>query len=68
VTDHDALLRAVCSYPEDDTPRLILADYLDEIERPDEAAFVRSQIELARKQPWEPFAVFCRHRRPEWLP
>ena len=27
---------------------------------------MRAQIELARTPPWEPFAVFCKWRRPDW--
>ena len=67
MTDHDALLRAVCQHPDDDTPRLVFADYLDDQGEHDRAAFVRAQMELARTPAWEPFAVLCRHRRPDWL-
>ncbi|QDU18350.1 TIGR02996 domain-containing protein [Urbifossiella limnaea] len=64
--DHAALLAAVVDRPDDDTPRLVLADYLDDHGDPDRAAFVRAQVELARTPEWEPFAVECRHRRTEW--
>src|SRR5215213_3706099 len=67
MTDHDALLRAICEHPDDDTPRLIFADYLEENGQSDRAAFVRAQIEYAQTPEWEPFAVFCRHRRSEWF-
>jgi uncharacterized protein (TIGR02996 family) len=67
VTDHDALLRAICDRPDDDTPRLAFADYLDDTGDPDRAAFVRAQVQLAHTPAWEPFAVFCRHRKREWL-
>jgi uncharacterized protein (TIGR02996 family) len=66
MTDRDALLRAICENPDDDLPRLAFADWLDENDWPDRAAFVRAQVELARTPDWEPHAVFCRHRRPEW--
>ena len=66
MTDHDALLRAICDHPDDDTPRLIFADFLEENGEGDRAAFIRAQVELGRTPEWEPFAVFCRHRRPEW--
>ena len=66
MTDHDALLRAVCAHPDDDTPRLVFADYLEETGDADRAAFVRAQVEAARLPDWEPFPVFCRHRRPDW--
>ena len=67
MTDHDALVRAVCQHPDDDTPRLVFADYLDDHGEHDRAAFVRAQVELARTPAWEPFAVLCRHRRTDWL-
>lgn len=62
----DTLLRAICENPDDDLPRLAFADWLDEYDQPGRAAFVRAQVELARTPDWEPHAVFCRHRRPEW--
>jgi uncharacterized protein (TIGR02996 family) len=67
MTDHDALLRAICEYPDDDTPRLIFADFLEENGEAERAAFVRAQVELARTPAWEPFAVLCRHRRTDWF-
>lgn len=42
-----ALLRAICADPDEDTPRLAFADYLDETGDPDRAAFIRAQVELA---------------------
>ena len=67
MTDHDALLAAICNEPDEDTPRLALADWLDENDEPEQAAFIRAQIELARTPPWEPFAVLCRWRQRDWL-
>lgn len=66
MTDHDALLAAICENPDDDTPRLVFADWLDEHERGEQAAFVRAQVELARTPAWEPFAVLCKWRRLDW--
>ena len=66
MSEHDALLAAICAEPEEDTPRLAYADFLEENDKPEQAAFVRAQIELARTPAWEPFAVLCRWRRPEW--
>jgi uncharacterized protein (TIGR02996 family) len=48
MTDRDALLRAICENPEDDAPRLVFADWLDEHGDPRQAEFIRVQIELAR--------------------
>jgi uncharacterized protein (TIGR02996 family) len=67
MTDHDALVAAICADPDEDTPRLAFADFLEEQGEAERAAFVRAQVELARTPPWEPFAVLCRWRRPDWL-
>lgn len=67
MTDHDALLAAICAEPDEDTPRLALADWLEEEGQIERAAFIRAQIELARTSPWEPFAVYCRWRKPDWV-
>ncbi len=48
MTDGDALLRAILANPDDDTPRLVYADWLDENDQPARAEFIRVQIELAR--------------------
>lgn len=66
MSDHDALLAAICAEPDEDTLRLAYADWLEEHERADQAAFVRAQVQLARCPEWEPFAVMCRRRRPDW--
>ena len=58
MTDRDALLRAICANPEDDAPRLIYADWLDEHGDPLQAEFIRLQIgqhqsdETNTRQPW----------------
>jgi uncharacterized protein (TIGR02996 family) len=49
MNDHEALLRAICDNPDDDAPRLIYADWLDEHGDPRQAEFIRVQIELARR-------------------
>jgi uncharacterized protein (TIGR02996 family) len=67
MSDHDAFRAAICATPEDDALRLVYADFLEENGDPDYAAFIRAQIDLARCDPWEPFAVLCRWRRPDWL-
>jgi uncharacterized protein (TIGR02996 family) len=46
--DLESLLRAAFAAPEDDTARLVLADYLEENDQPDRAALIRVQCELAR--------------------
>jgi uncharacterized protein (TIGR02996 family) len=49
-TDFDALLRAVCERPDDDAPRLVLADWYEERGEGARAEFIRCQVELARKE------------------
>jgi uncharacterized protein (TIGR02996 family) len=57
--DQDAaFLRGIIERPDDDTPRLVYADYLEEHVQPDRAAFVRVQCALARLPESDP-------RRPE---
>ena len=46
-TDDEPFLRRIRAYPDDDGPRLIFADWLDERGDPDRAAFIRVQIALA---------------------
>jgi uncharacterized protein (TIGR02996 family) len=65
MSDHDALLAAICAEPDEDTPRLAFADWLEEHDESAHAAFVRDQVELARTPPWEPFAAACRRRWPD---
>ena len=49
--DFEALLKAVFAEPDDDTPRLVLADFLDENDQPDRAALIRLQCEKHRLKP-----------------
>jgi uncharacterized protein (TIGR02996 family) len=48
--DGPTLRSAVIINPDDDTPRLIYADWLDENGQPDRATFIRLQIEAARAE------------------
>lgn len=59
MTVDEALLRAISEHPEEDTPRLMYADWLDENGEPERAEFVRVQVELGRidvndpaRRPW----------------
>jgi uncharacterized protein (TIGR02996 family) len=45
---HEPFLRAICADPEDDTVRLVYADWLDENGDPDRAEFIRLQIQRAQ--------------------
>ncbi len=52
MSDGEALRRAVLAEPDEDTPRLIYADWLDENGQGDRAAFIRDQIEAVRADPF----------------
>ena len=45
---HEAFLRAIFAAPDDDTPRLVYADFLEENGKPERAALIRAQCELAK--------------------
>jgi len=48
MTDRAALLAGILAAPDDDAPRLVFADWLDEYGEPERAEFIRVQRELAR--------------------
>ena len=48
MSDRDALLNAIAEHPEEDVPRLMYADWLEENGEPERADFVRNQVELGR--------------------
>jgi uncharacterized protein (TIGR02996 family) len=48
MTERDAFLAAVLESPDDDTPRLIFADWLEENGDPERAEFIRAQCDLAQ--------------------
>ncbi len=52
--DFAPLLRAIVESPDDDTIRLIAADFLDENGEPERAAFIRCQVQLAAHQATHP--------------
>jgi uncharacterized protein (TIGR02996 family) len=77
-TMHDAFLADVIAHPEDDTPRLIYADWLEENggeKERERAEFIRGQVRLAKVSAWDEGAVEldvrCRYllraNRDEWL-
>ena len=51
---HDAFLRAIIADPDDDLPRLVYADFLDETGDPDRAEFIRVQCRLAETEEHDP--------------
>jgi uncharacterized protein (TIGR02996 family) len=52
--DAEALLRAIVRHPDDDTPRLVYADWLQENGRAEEGEFLRVQCGLAATEPGAP--------------
>ena len=48
MTHDDAFLQAILESPDDDTPRLVYADWLDEHGQSDRAEFIRESCLLAR--------------------
>ena len=48
MSDREPLLRAVIGSPDDDTPRLVYADWLDENGEPDYAEYIRTAVAVAR--------------------
>src|SRR5262245_34947865 len=51
--DRTAFLAAIRENPDDDLPRLVYADWLDEHGEPERAEFIRVQCELAKLQQGE---------------
>ena len=49
MSDEVALLRAIYANPDDDTPRLVYADWLDEHDQSERAELIRVEIELAKQ-------------------
>lgn len=68
----DAFLADILETPDDDTPRMIYADWLDERGEADRAAFIRVQCELARDFPEPspygtyPFPLWSEDRSTRW--
>src|SRR5437762_7367117 len=48
MSDEQGFLAAIREHPDDDTPRLVYADWLDDHGDADRAEFIRVQCELAR--------------------
>ncbi len=60
--NRDALIRAIIDHPEDDLPRLVFADWLEEHGAALRAEFIRAQIELTQLQFDEKRRVDQTHR------
>ncbi|MBN9120501.1 MAG: TIGR02996 domain-containing protein [Planctomycetes bacterium] len=69
----DALYAAILAHPDEDTPRLMYADHVEEHGEPARAEFIRLQCRLATMNEWDEGAtaldVRCRRllaEHPEW--
>src|SRR5262249_488094 len=59
MTDGDALLQTIIDNPDDDAPRLVYADWIEEHGEPERAEFIRVQVAYDG-------ADFAKERRGEW--
>jgi uncharacterized protein (TIGR02996 family) len=48
MTEQESFLLAIAEHPDDDMPRLVYADWLEDHGDPERAEFIRVQVELAR--------------------
>ena len=62
-----AFLRTILSVPDQDTPRLVYADYLEENDRSERAEFIRLQCELAKTPSYAPHHALLKVREQELL-
>ncbi|HEY2910335.1 MAG TPA: TIGR02996 domain-containing protein [Gemmataceae bacterium] len=60
----DALYRAICEYPDEDAPRLVFADCVEEAGDASRAALIRTQVALARVPEYDPLWSQCRRDAP----
>ncbi len=65
MNDYDALLAAVLANPEDDVPRLVFADWMEESGQPAlvaRAHFIRAQVESAQLPEGDPDRAACERK------
>ena len=67
MSERDAFLRTIAANPDDDAPRLIFSDWLEENGEPERAEFMRTQCELASSKPSEKRRHALRVRERELL-
>jgi uncharacterized protein (TIGR02996 family) len=67
MTDGEALFRALCEQPREDTPRLAYADWLQENGQPERAELIRLQCEAWALCPAFPTPAAARTRASELL-
>jgi uncharacterized protein (TIGR02996 family) len=67
MSDGEALLRTILLCPEDDTARLVFADWLDENGQPHRAECIRAQIAYAQDGKWTPAAGVRIAEEKQWF-
>jgi len=67
MTEHAAFLNAILERPDDDLPRLVYADYLEETGDAERAEFIRVQLELANSEEDAPNRPWLETREEELL-
>ncbi|MBN9117949.1 MAG: TIGR02996 domain-containing protein [Planctomycetes bacterium] len=68
MSDEDALLAAILAHSDEDTPRLIYADWLEEHGQPERAEFIRIQCDTTADEAAEERAAELEERnRTKWL-
>ncbi|MCE9566988.1 MAG: TIGR02996 domain-containing protein [Planctomycetes bacterium] len=66
IRQQDALYRAICAEPDEDTPRLVYADLIEEEDGDcGRAAFIRAQVALANATEYDPISVSARQLDPD---
>jgi uncharacterized protein (TIGR02996 family) len=76
IVEHPGLYQAILEQPDDDTPRLIYSDWLEEHGDPARAEFIRAQCQLARTAEAQPGRqelvarqkALLEKNRERWLP
>src|SRR5690242_5801815 len=70
MSEGDSLYQAILANPDDDAPRLVYADWLDEHGQPERAEFIRVQCAMARIPPhtarWRPLHERSVRLEREW--
>lgn len=64
-SQHEALYRAICAQPDEDTPRLAFADLVEEEGDGVRAAFIRAQVAIARLPEYDPLYISTRQADPD---
>jgi uncharacterized protein (TIGR02996 family) len=65
MTERQALFEAILANPDDDLPRLVFADWLEEHGETDRSEFIRVQIERARLDEYDPLRGVLQERERE---